>query len=107
MPMRHALAHISAALLLLTTVAGCASLTGETARENLDDAAITAAVKAKLAAEKASILTRIGVETVQGTVHLSGIVETTALRERAAATARQVQGVRAVVNKLKVQASPS
>ncbi len=105
--MRHALAYVIPGLLLLALMAGCTSLTGETARENLDDTAITSAVKAKLAAEKASTLTRVSVETVQGTVHLSGIVETTALRERAAATARQVQGVRAVVNKLKVQASPS
>jgi len=88
-------------------LAGCAALTGETAREHLDDAAITAAVKAKLAAQQVSTLTRIGVDTVQGTVHLTGIVETASLREQAAEIARQVQGVRGVVNNLRVQATPS
>lgn len=96
--------HRSAvAAILVVLLAGCASLTGETARENMDDATITTAVKAKLAAEKASTLTRVGVDTVQGTVYLTGIVETAALKARAGDLARQVQGVREVVNHLKVQ----
>jgi osmotically-inducible protein OsmY len=89
--------------ILVVLLAGCTSLTGETARENMDDAAITAAVKATLAAEKASTLTRIGVDTVKGTVYLTGVVESVAIKERAAAITRQVQGVRGVVNNLKVQ----
>ncbi len=96
-----------AAAILIVPLAGCTALTGETARENLDDAAITAAVKAKLAAEKISTLTRIGVDTVQGTVYLTGIVEGAALKQRAEDVARQVQGVRNVVNSLKIQTSPS
>ncbi len=92
---------VAAALVVL--LAGCASLTGETARQNMDDATITTAVKAKLATEKASTLTRIGVDTVQGTVYLTGIVETAALKARAGDVARQVEGVRGVVNHLKVQ----
>ena len=103
--MREMLRWILAAAILPALLAGCTSLTGETAREHLDDTAITAAVKSKLAAEKVSTLTRIGVDTVQGTVYLTGIVETPALKARAGEIARQVQGVRGVVNNLKVQAS--
>lgn len=93
----------SVAAILVVLLAGCTSLTGETARENLDDAAITTAVKAKLAAEKASTLTRIGVDTVKGTVYLTGVVEAPAIKERAGEIARRIQGVRGVVNNLKVQ----
>jgi osmotically-inducible protein OsmY len=43
------------------------------------------------------------VDTVKGTVYLTGVVESVAIKERAAAITRQVQGVRGVVNNLKVQ----
>ncbi len=71
--------------------------------QNIDDASITSTVKAKLAAEKVSTLMRIGVDTVQGTVHLTGVVENAAMKERAGDIARRVQGVRGVVNNLRVQ----
>ncbi len=93
-------ACLGAILLLL---AGCTTLTGETLGQNIDDASITSTVKAKLAAEKVSTLTRIGVDTVQGTVHLTGVVENAAMKERAGDIARRVQGVRGVVNNLRVQ----
>lgn len=103
MTMRNAGWSVFLAAAFAVWLAGCTTLTGETLGQNLDDASITAEVKAKLATEKASTLTRIGVETVQGTVHLTGIVETAALKERAEAIAWGVRGVRGVVNNLKVQ----
>jgi osmotically-inducible protein OsmY len=71
---------------------------------NSDDAAITTAVKTKLAAEQAQSVASIDVDTDQGIVSLSGTVESEALKQRAAEVARQVEGVREVVNNLQVQA---
>ena len=48
-------------LALLLSVAGCTSLTGETAGQYVDDSTITASVKAKLIAEKVANLTRVDV----------------------------------------------
>ena len=101
--MRSATWFRPGAVLVILVITGCTSLTGETMRQNVDDSTITAMVKSKLAAEKASTLTRVGVDTVQGTVYLTGIAETAAIRERAGVIARQVEGVRGVINHLKIQ----
>jgi hyperosmotically inducible protein len=94
---------MSVAALLVFVLAGCASMTGKTAGETIDDASITAAVKTKLAGEKISTLTKIDVDTNRGTVYLNGNVDNEAMRMRAAELARQVKGVREVVNNLKVR----
>jgi osmotically-inducible protein OsmY len=78
---------------------------GETARRFWADATITAAVKRRLAGEGIATLVKINVDTNQGTVHLNGTVDSPASKERAAELARQVEGVRQVVNNLKVQGS--
>jgi hypothetical protein len=70
-----------------------------------NDTAVTAAVKSRLAREKASTLAKIGVDTHQGVVELKGTVESQAMKDRATQVARQVEGVRQVVNSLKVQGS--
>jgi BON domain/PRC-barrel domain len=69
------------------------------------DASITMAVKAKLAREKAATLAKVNVDTKQGVVELKGTVDSNATKERATELARQVDGVRRVVNNLKVEAS--
>lgn len=100
--MRYALRSLSMVVLVALALVGCQSMTGKTAGQNVDDASITAAVKTKLAAEKASTLTKIDVDTNQGTVYLNGTVDTADMKTRAADLARQVRGVREVVNNLKV-----
>ena len=90
---------------VMMLLAACSSMTGKTLGENIDDAGITAAVKAKLAGEKISTVTRIDVDTNQGVVALNGTVSSEAMRVRAGQIARDVKGVRDVVNNLKVQAS--
>jgi osmotically-inducible protein OsmY len=84
---------------------GCAATTGKTVGQTVDDASITAAVKTKLAAEKVSTLTKIDVDTNRGTVYLTGNVDSAAMKQRAADLARQVKGVKEVVNNLRVQGS--
>jgi hyperosmotically inducible protein len=90
-------------LMFLGVMAGCQALTGETAGQNIDDTTITTTVKAKLAADKGSTLTRVQVDTNRGVVQLTGVVQSAADRTHAAEVARSVSGVRSVVNNLQVQ----
>ena len=90
-------------LLLAFQLSGCTALTGETLGQNVDDTTITTTVKSRLAVDKASSLTRVGVDTVKGVVHLTGVVENPGIRDRAEDIARSVGGVRGVVNNLQVQ----
>jgi osmotically-inducible protein OsmY len=96
------------ALTLLGVVlllAACQSTTGRTLGENIDDAGITTSVKAKLAAEKIATVTRIDVDTNQGVVALNGTVRSAEMRTRAEEIARQVMGVRDVINNLRFLAA--
>jgi hyperosmotically inducible protein len=101
--MRHVFRSMLAVVVLVALTAGCTAMTGKSAGQNVDDASITASVKTKLAAEKPATLTKVDVDTNKGTVYLTGNVETPAIKERATELARQVSGVREVVNNLKIQ----
>lgn len=70
--MRWAAWFLPGAALLILSLAGCTVLTGETLRENLDDATIIDTVKSRLTAEQVPTLTRVGVDAVDGTVFLIG-----------------------------------
>lgn len=76
---------------------------GSGVRTTWNDASITAGVKTKLAGEKASTLLKVNVDTDQGVVQLNGSVDSERTKQRASELARQVDGVRKVVNNLKVQ----
>jgi hyperosmotically inducible periplasmic protein len=89
--------------LVAVVLTACTS-TGKTAGENVDDATITSEVKAKLAAEKMSTLTKIGVDTDRRTVYLTGTVDDPDMRTRAEQIARSVTHVAGVVNNLTVRA---
>jgi hyperosmotically inducible protein len=81
----------------LALTAACASL------DPLEDTRIEAEVKARLVAEKSANLTRIGVLSTNGSVYLSGTVESQEPRAMAETLARSVRGVRRVVNGLEVR----
>ena len=49
-------------------------MTGETAGQNMDDGTLTTYVKTALAGERVNTLTRVGVETNNGIVVLTGEV---------------------------------
>lgn len=76
---------------------------GQTAGRYMDDAAITSSVKSKLVRDKFANITRIDVETTNGTVHLIGVVENSDQKVRAAKLATQVAGVKHVDNDLEIQ----
>jgi len=101
--MTQATRAVSLLVILLVVAAGCRSMTGRSTGQYVDDEKITAEVKTKLAAEKLGTLTRVDVDTNQGTVYLTGTVENPDIKQRATEIAQQVSGVRQVVNNLQVQ----
>ena len=96
--------HVFAALVLTALAAtGCTTMTGRTAGATTEDAATTTAVKGHLVADRAANLTAVNVDTVNGTVYLTGAVERPDQRIRAEQLAWQARGVRQVVNNLQVR----
>ena len=88
------------AFLLLIT--GCQAMTGETMGQNIDDGTVTSSVKTQLASDKLVTLSRVGVETNNGVVYLTGEVETAEQKSHIGSVASQVKGVKQVVNNLQV-----
>jgi osmotically-inducible protein OsmY len=83
-------------VLLVTGIGGCLTV------DRWEDARIESEVKAHLVAQKDANLTKLGVVSRQATVYLSGTVESADQRVRAEQVAREVRGVRRVVNTLSV-----
>ena len=75
----------------------------ESAGEYIDDATITAKVKAAFLKDKEVKATEVKVETNQGTVHLSGFAKSSDAIERAAQLATNVPGVKSVSNDLRLK----
>jgi hyperosmotically inducible periplasmic protein len=76
---------------------------GRTAERKVDNAATTASVKAKLAADvRLSTITSINVDSNGDTVTLSGRVPTADDKRKAEEVARSVDGVARVINNLEV-----
>lgn len=67
------------------------------------DTAITSQVKAKLLADDIVLSRKVTVETRDGTVHLSGTVDSRQQADRAADIAKAVSGVKNVENNLSVK----
>ena len=87
---------------LVTT--GCAVMRGqETVGAYVDDATITTAVKAKFVEDKTVDAGAIKVETLNGTVALSGFAKSNAEKAQAEYLARNTKGVRQVHNNLAVR----
>lgn len=87
-----------------TTVVGCAVTREQsTVGEYVDDATITTQVKAKFADDKTVSAMAISVETLRGTVQLSGFAKTAAERSQAEAIASRVKGVKAIQNNIVIR----
>lgn len=83
---------------------GCSVMRGqETAGAYVDDASITTAIKAKFVEDKTVDAAAIKVETLNGTVQLSGFAKSNAERSQAENIARNTKGVRSVQNNLTVR----
>jgi osmotically-inducible protein OsmY len=106
MTMNKTLASVTLALATLTLMQGCAVTSGQsTVGQYVDDATITARVKKRFAEDPQVAATRINVETLNGSVQLSGFAVSDAERQRAAQIARAVPDVRDVRNDVIVRAA--
>ena len=86
------------------TTAGCAVSRGqETVGAFIDDPAITTSVKARLLDNKDVAGTSISVETLNGTVMLSGFAKNTMEKTTAESIAHKVNGVKSVRNEIAVR----
>ena len=103
--MKYARAIAFAALAGITIIgSGCAVGRGqETAGAYVDDAAITTSVKAKFVEDKTVGAMAIKVETLNGTVQLSGFAKSSAEKAQAENIARNVKNVKAVRNDIVVR----
>lgn len=100
---RLTLAAVVTAVALLST-AGCAVTRGqESVGAYVDDTAITTAVKARFIENKEVDASSISVETLNGTVMLSGFAKNVAEQVVATNLTWKVKGVRAVKNETVVR----
>jgi osmotically-inducible protein OsmY len=100
---RNALVAAAAAIALITT-AGCAVTRGqETVGAYVDDTAITTAVKARYVDNKEVDTLSIKVETLNGTVMLSGFAKNATEKSTAETLAWKVNGVKAVKNEIAIR----
>jgi osmotically-inducible protein OsmY len=91
-------------LSVLAMIAGCAGTrTTESTGQCMDDSTITAKVKSAILEDPALKVFQISVETFKGVVQLSGFVNSSEVRSRAAVVASRVSGVQSVKNDLLVK----
>ena len=103
MQMRTKLAS-ALTVLALITASGCAVQRGqETVGAYVDDSAITTSVKARYVENKEVDASAISVETLNGTVMLSGFAKNQLERTTAEDIAMKVKGVKSVKNSIAVR----
>jgi hyperosmotically inducible protein len=96
--------RISAALAVAALLAACASSgSQQSAGEYVDDAAVTAKVKAALTDNEEVKARQVDVESYRGVVQLNGFVESADAKSAATRVASNVEGVREVRNNLSVR----
>ena len=92
------------ASIVLVTASGCAVTRGqESVGAYVDDTAITTAVKARFIDNKLVDAASISVETLKGTVMLSGFAKSSAERGTAESLTWKVNGVKQVKNEIAVR----
>lgn len=100
---RSTLAALAAAV-ALAVLPGCAVTRGQSSvGEYIDDTTITTAVKAKMVEDKSVDASSISVETLNGTVMLSGFAKNATEKSSAESIARNTKGVRSVKNEIVVR----
>jgi osmotically-inducible protein OsmY len=87
----------------LALFSGCASITGRTAGEYIDDSNITTQANAIIIKEPDAGYWKIDVSSTQGNVVLDGFIHDKKAEERIVAKIRQIRGVKSVKSNLKVE----
>jgi osmotically-inducible protein OsmY len=104
MQARTPLAALAIALAAALGATGCAVKRDQsTVGQYVDDATISASVKARFIEDKSVAASSIQVETLNGTVQLSGFAKSADEKSQAEAIARRVSGVKAVRNDIIVR----
>jgi len=104
MKKRNIVIHCLVLLILIATFTACtATRTHESAGEYVDDSVITTKVKSLLATDDFLKSFQISVETYQGTVQLSGFVNSQKAADKAGEIVRSVKGVKSIKNNLIVK----
>jgi osmotically-inducible protein OsmY len=94
----------AAAAIALIAMPGCAVTRGqETTGAYIDDSAITTAVKSRFVENKDVDASSISVETLNGTVMLSGFAKNATEKSTAETLTWKVNGVKAVKNQIAVR----
>jgi hyperosmotically inducible periplasmic protein len=102
--MNTRLLFTSALAATLIALSGCAVTRGqETVGAYVDDTAITTSIKARFVDDRNVDAASIKVETLNGTVLLSGFAKSGTERNTAEVIARNVSGVRSVRNEIAVR----
>jgi hyperosmotically inducible protein len=100
---RNTLTAIASAIILITA-SGCAVTRGqESTGAYIDDSAITSSVKARFVDNAAVDASSISVETMKGTVMLSGFAKNATEKSTAETIAMKVPGVVGVKNQIVVR----
>jgi len=87
----------------LALFSGCASMTGETAGQNIDDATITTQVNGVIVKDPDAHYLKIDVTTTRGDVVLQGFVNSRETENRLVDKIRQIKGVKSVKSLLKME----
>ncbi len=101
--MKNAILLTVSALFGLTLFSGCASLTGRTAGEYIDDASITTEANAIIVKDPDAHYWKIDVSSINGNVVLRGFVHSKQAEERLVAKIREIRGVNSVKSDLKME----
>jgi hyperosmotically inducible protein len=95
---------IVATTLTMLLASGCAvTRDQETVGAYIDDTAITSSIKARFVDNKEVAASSISVETLNGTVMLSGFAKNSTEKATAESIARNVKGVKSVRNEIVVR----
>jgi hyperosmotically inducible periplasmic protein len=88
----------------LALFSGCASMTGRTTGEYIDDSNITTEANAIIVKDPDAQYLKIDVSSTDGNVVLAGYIHDKKAEERIVAKIRQIKGVKSVKSNLKVEA---
>ena len=87
----------------LALFSGCASMTGRTAGEHIDDASITTQANAIIVKDPDAKYLKIDVSSIEGNVTLQGFIHDRAAEDRIVSKIRQIKGVKSVKSNLKLE----
>jgi osmotically-inducible protein OsmY len=87
----------------LALFSGCATMTGETAGENIDDSTIHSKISAVVIKDPDAHYFKLDYTVTKGEVVLTGFVNSRQTEERLVTKIRDIKGVKAVKSLLKIE----